>query len=379
MQRDFHSLLLYILLFAFSVSLGFYLLTRARRMFLFIKPEWLRRNVVTYLIGLLFFFALGHLIPDFPHIFENFGFVRGTLLCLLIVLLNVSLPYNIVLYFTENKRYQNISSGVLQTIIFSSIVIVTMIVNGLMNYWLNASGRFVKYSLVWSFYISGFGALIYLFVRHNELEKKKKLYDKELELSRLSELKTKAELDALHAKINPHFLYNALNTIADLSLVEGAKARQMSLSLADLFRYSINYSNSNFATVNEEVEATEMYLQIEKIRFEEKLDYSIELDDKSLPYRVPRFILQPVVENAVKHGLKNLGHTKIKVQIKVEGETLRIKVYDNGPKFPKEMTSGYGLKSIFDKLELLFPGRFEVHLHNEPEKNCEIILYQPTS
>lgn len=298
---------------------------------------------------------------------------------MLIVLLNVSAPYNLILYFTENKRFQHLRPAILHIVLFFTIVLTTMILNGAVNYWLNASGRFIKYSLVWSFYINGFAALIYLFLRQNELEKKKVLFEKELELSRLSQLKTKAELDALHARINPHFLYNALNAIADLSLIEGTKARLMAISLADLFRYSINYNNSNFATIREEVEIANLYLQIEKIRFEEKLNYHIKIDKESEEVEVPRFILQPVIENAVKHGLKNLDTTKIDVIITYKEAQLKIQVYDNGPLFPKDLLAGYGLKSIFDKLELLFPRRFEVAMHNEPSKYFEIIINEKSS
>lgn len=354
------------------------MLSRARRLFLFVKPELLRRNVVTYLIGVLFFFALGHLIPDFYYVFENFGPWRGALLCLAFVFLNVSIPYNIVLFFTEKERFKTVNPAFLQVLIFSAIVLSTIVVNGVLNYLLNASGRYLKYSIAWSFYISGFGTLIYLFLRQNEMEKTKKLFEKELELSRLSELKVKAELDALHAKINPHFLYNALNSLADLSLTDGGRARQMALSLADLFRYSINYTKSNYATVKEEIEMTSLYLEIEKIRFEEKLNYILEINDVALPCEVPRFILQPIVENAVKHGLQNLEQTTIALRIKLEGQNLYINVYDNGPLFPKDTVAGYGLKSIFDKLDLLFPGRYEVNMHNEPLKNFEIILYNLT-
>src|SRR4029079_2217329 len=133
------------------------------------------------------------------------------------------------------------------------------------------------------------------------IERKRKLSEKELELSKLQALKTKAELDTLHSKVNPHFLYNALNSIADLSITDGKKARKMTIALADLFRYSINYSNNNFTTVKEELEMTEIYLQIEKIRFEDQLRYHISADDSLYHYLVPRFVLQPLVENAVKH------------------------------------------------------------------------------
>jgi sensor histidine kinase YesM len=315
------------------------------------------------------------LIPDFANLIRQFGWIYGLFISGLAVLLNVNIPYNIVLYLTENKKFADVSVLRLQVLIFFSIVISTILVNSILNVTLNSSLRNLKYSVIWSFYISGFGTLIYLFLRQLDVERKRKLFEKELELVKLNELKTKAELEALHAKINPHFLYNALNSIADLSLVDGSKAREMSLSLADLFRYSINYNNSNYATVKEELEIAKLYLGIEKIRFEDRLEYTIEAKDDILDHRLPRFILQPIVENAVKHGLKNLEQANIIIEVKNQHKQFSIRVYDNGPPFPTELNAGYGLKSIFDKLDLLFTNQYEVKMQNGREKYFEILIY----
>jgi LytS/YehU family sensor histidine kinase len=208
-----------------------------------------------------------------------------------------------------------------------------------------------------------------------DLERTKKMNEKELEVSRLQELKTKAELDALHSKINPHFLYNALNSIADLSITDGRKARNMTIALADLFRYSINYSQNNYSTISDEVAMIEVYLQIEKIRFEDKLTYSIRIDEETKHYLVPRFILQPLVENAVKHGLKATGQmTEILLEIKLKESKLLMNVADNGPLFPEDLIPGYGVKSVYDKLDLLFPSQYEIHFHNQPHKMVSIHL-----
>jgi sensor histidine kinase YesM len=219
--------------------------------------------------------------------------------------------------------------------------------------------------------------LVYITMSYVDLDRKRKLNEKDLEVSKLQALKNKAELDALHSKINPHFLYNALNSIADLSITDGKKARKMTIALADLFRYSINYSNHNYSTVKEELEMTEVYLAIEKIRFEDKLNYSIVLADDVTHYLVPRFILQPVAENAVKHGLKATGKmTEINIEVKNGNEELQIIVADNGPAFPDELIPGYGIKSIYDKLDLLFPDNYEIHFSNQPQKKVSIHIHK---
>lgn len=372
--HDFPFFLKYLALFAVAATTGFWLLARAKRLALSVKPDWLRRNLVTFLIGLCFFFAIGHLIPDFRNIMHHFGPLYGTLLCCAVVVADVLIPYNIVLYITEGKRFSGMGFVKQQVFIFFGIVLSTIVANGFLNYWINGNTNYLRYSVGWSFYMAAFGSLVYLLIRQNESEKAKKLFAKELEVAKLSQLKTKAELETLQAKINPHFLYNALNAIADLSVTDGAKGRQMSLGLADLFRYSINYGGRSLATVKDEVQMAEIYLGIEKIRFEDRLRYSIEAGEESLNRGLPRFLLQPLIENAVKHGLKNRDETFIEVKIKAEGKSLRICVFDNGPAFPDEPTAGYGLQSIFDKLDLLYPGNFEVQLHNAPHKHIEVVI-----
>ena len=151
----------------------------------------------------------------------------------------------------------------------------------------------------------------------------------------------------------------------------------MTIALADLFRYSINYSQDNYSTVNDEVAMTEVYLQIEKIRFEDQLNYSIHIEEEAGHYLVPRFILQPIVENAVKHGLKATGKlTEIILEVKKTDEDLVMTIADNGPAFPEDLAPGYGVKSVFDKLDLLFPGQYELHFTNLPRKQVSIHIHK---
>ena len=254
---------------------------------------------------------------------------------------------------------------------------MTILINLFVLYLFGYGRLFIKNSIISSIYLSGATSLIYIVIRYLDIERKRKFDEKELELSRLRELKTKAELDALHSKINPHFLYNALNSIADLSVTDGKKARKMTIALADLFRYSINYSNNNYSTVKDEVEMANVYLQIEKIRFEDKLNYTLKVEEGLDNYLVPRFILQPLAENAVKHGLKATGQmTEINLEVKREGLGLEINVADSGPAFPNELNPGYGVKSVYDKLDLLFPGNYDMRFSNEPIKQVSLHIYK---
>ena len=122
---------------------------------------------------------------------------------------------------------------------------------------------------------------------------------------------------------------------------------------------------------------TEVYLEIEKIRFEDQLNYSVNISEELNHYLVPRFVLQPIVENAVKHGLKATGKmTEIQVEVRDDEKGLELIVADNGPPFREELSPGYGVKSMYDKLDLLFPGAYEVHFINQPRKMVSIHIHK---
>lgn len=200
------------------------------------------------------------------------------------------------------------------------------------------------------------------------------LKEKERELEKLYELKAKSELDAIHAKINPHFLYNALNSIVSLIHEDPDKAEQMVFSLSDLFRYSINSGGDNFSTIEEEIFLVRTYLEIEHVRFEDQLTFNIHVDEGLKDIMIPKFLIQPLIENAIKHGTSKISQGMIRLEIKRMHEDLCISVSDNGADFPKELNSGYGLKSTVDKLELLYKQDYQFQLLNEPTKQVQIIL-----
>ena len=367
----------YILLITVSLifaGAGLYMLANFSRLLRSnIKNELLRKNIVAWMIIFCISVAMSPMSGGFFYLLEKHGwgiggqFISATL-CTLII-------YNLVRVVAESKQLKKLSFIKHNLLILVTLVVSTLAINIPLSYWIygKEAKPYLKYVLTNSIYLAAATGLVYGVINYLDIERKRKFNEKELELSRLRELKTKAELDVLHSKINPHFLYNALNSIADLSITDGKKARKMTIALADLFRYSINYSDHNYSTIREEIEMAEAYMQIEKIRFEDNLNYSVQVADDVSHYLVPRFILQSVVENAVKHGLKATGKmTEVNIEVKMENAFIQINVADNGPAFPDELVPGYGLKSIYDKLDLLFPGAYEVYFVNQPRKKVSI-------
>jgi len=212
----------------------------------------------------------------------------------------------------------------------------------------------------------------------NNLRKRmKELRRKANQLSDSEEkaLSSQSQLDALHARVNPHFLYNSLNSIASLAQTNPAKTEEMALALSDFYKHSTNRQDQNWSTLGEELELIKTYLDIEKIRFEDRLQYQLETSENAGLYPIPRFLLQPLVENAIKYGF-NKKENKTAITIKVEGNSkeLQIRILDSGPSFSGHMNTGYGLKSVKKKLKLLYPNTHELHFINEPIKQVHIIL-----
>ncbi len=372
----FHSLLILVLISMLMLLVGLYLLANFKRLFRRqIKNELLRKNIVVWLIAICFVFCV---LPTHPDFLSQNEAIRFFLLQSAGVTVEVLFVFNISNIVARHPVTKNAPFKKRMGIILATIILCTIIISIGVNFLFNnGSFKSLQFVILFSFYTGCMAGLTYVTMNYVDLERKRKLNEKELEVTLLRELKTKAELEALHSKINPHFLYNALNSIADLSITDGKKARKMTVALADLFRYSINYSENNYSTVRDEVEMAEVYLQIEKIRFEDKLNYAIHVDPDIDHYLLPRFVLQPVVENAVKHGLKATGKiTQINIAIRRKNNGLELIVADNGPEFPNELTPGYGVKSIYDKLDLLFPNEYEVHFVNDPEKKVFIQIHK---
>ena len=218
------------------------------------------------------------------------------------------------------------------------------------------------------------GTSILLF-RAQKVSLQNKIDKKELDIVKIKQLKTQAELQTLQSRINPHFLYNSLNAIASLIHEDANKAEAMTLNLSRLFRYSLNTGDENMCTIRQEIEILETYLAIEKIRFGERIRFIIDVPESLLNEQIPRFLIQPLVENAFKHGLKNVtDNGLLEISIRKSNSELQISIADNGSAFPKELNMGYGLQSTYDKLNLLYPDLYQVQIINQPKKQISIIL-----
>ncbi|MFI1771675.1 sensor histidine kinase [Thalassobellus citreus] len=216
----------------------------------------------------------------------------------------------------------------------------------------------------------GRGLLLYLDNFSENLVKQK-----DVELNQLKERNAQAQVQLLQSQINPHFLYNALNSIASLASVDSKKTQKMAHSLSHLFKYSINRNSEKMNKVSDEVTMVKTYLEIEQIRFGDRLTFKIDVDETLEANEIPKFIIQPLVENAVKHGVSQIEERGVvSLSIKKVSNGIEIQVKDNGPHFPDDLISGHGLQTVYDLLQLTYGNKASLNWQNEPEKAITILI-----
>jgi len=212
--------------------------------------------------------------------------------------------------------------------------------------------------------VFGLGVLLYLLsvALHYVLlsmESSKEAATREQEALTLAR---ESELKALKAQINPHFLFNSLNSISALATVDGERARDMCIKLSDFLRTTLKLGDRQRITLADELALTQAYLEVEQVRYGNRLRFEIEADAGCERCIVPSLMLQPLVENAVKHGIAGLlqGGT-IRLQSHCIDERLLIKIdNDFDPDSPASVRHGLGLRNVRDRLSAVYEHRARV-------------------
>lgn len=207
-------------------------------------------------------------------------------------------------------------------------------------------------------------------------------------LERQSQLVTRAELDALRAQINPHFLFNTINTITMFIRTDPETARRLLIRLAAFFRHAFKRTG-HFSTLEEELECVEAYLILEKARFREKLQIKHDVDESLLDYQVPVLTLQPLVENAVKHGIMpKMGNGTVSIKVSREDDRMAVVIADDGVGIDKETLpkifspgfgsgSGVGLSNVHERLKNLFGAEHGLHLESKEGEGTRVTFFLP--
>jgi two-component system, LytTR family, sensor kinase len=188
-----------------------------------------------------------------------------------------------------------------------------------------------------------------------------------------------AQLDAVRSRLQPHFLFNTLNSIAVLIKESPAQAADTVKSLSDLLRYVLKNIENQFSTLEKEIEFLRQYLSIEQVRFGPRLDVKINYSEDLNKLYIPTLILQPLVENAIQHGIaKHRGKGFIVIDIKKEKDVMHVMILNSGSyNSDKNNKNGIGLKMTSDRLNALFGADYTFKLGSTPSGSTQALIEIP--
>lgn len=198
----------------------------------------------------------------------------------------------------------------------------------------------------------------------------KRWWLKQKETEQVAKEKTKAELQLLKAQVHPHFLFNTLNNIYFFTLSGSPKAPEMISKLSGLLHYILNECNQPAVSLEKEMKMIQDYVSLEKIRYGEEMEMSVDLPDNYSGKMIAPLLLIPFVENSFKHGAsKVLTHPYVRLRIYVEGDKLQLFLRNSKPEVrePVMAKGNIGLKNVKKRLELLYPADHELNIVEEPE------------
>lgn len=214
------------------------------------------------------------------------------------------------------------------------------------------------YSILFSLWLSFY--YTYLFI---DKSRKQEIKNLQFEASR-----NEIELKNLRAQINPHFLFNSLNSIKALVEIDKSEAKSAITKLSSLLRKSMQLSKNKLILIKEELEIVETYINLEKIRFEERIQSNISVDPETLDCKIPPLMIQTLIENAIKHGLsKSIDGGVLDLSIKKAGELINISIKNTGNLDLLEESQGIGLENTKKRLGILFgdTAQFKIFQNND--------------
>lgn len=189
-----------------------------------------------------------------------------------------------------------------------------------------------------------------------------------------------AELTNLKMKFQPHFIFNSLHSISAAAYKNPQIADSMISKLSELLRYSINSSDNNFTTVEEELELAKKYLDIQKLRFGERINYVENIDSNSLKEKIPLFVFQPLLENCVKHSVE-MTDEKINIilTVSISGTQIKINITNNIPANAQasDKSLGEGISNLRDRLNFIYNGSHELEVGKNAQNDFSVTILLP--
>ncbi len=224
-------------------------------------------------------------------------------------------------------------------------------------------GQYLRMEFAYSYHLAVLTYWIVLVVLRG-MESRRRLRDERLRNAQLETQLAQSQLQALRMQLQPHFLFNTLNAISALALADPLQARLMIARLSDFLRLTLEERHAPQVPLSRELEFLACYLGIQQVRFQDRLSTQLDVDDDTLAAAVPNLILQPLVENALRHGLQDKpGAGTLRVSTRRDGDQLQLRVDDDGLGLPPAGTAeGIGLGNTRSRLRMLFGDAAQLEL-----------------
>ena len=286
-------------------------------------------------------------------------------------------PTSYIPFRKEAPVYSILAHVVAGTVVIAAWIFITL---GLLSVIFNSIDLYIDYlenSIFWRVII-GIMAYLVLVLIYYLVSYARTLREKAQAEEKLKTLVKESELNMLKSQINPHFLFNSLNSISSLILSEPDEAREMIIRLSEFLRYSLKHRENEFVTLEEELGRMKDYLSIEQVRFGDKLRFSLDAADACKKLKVPTMIMQPLMENAIKHGVyESLEPVSIQLKCDIKDEHLYLELQnDYDPDQPTSPGTGVGLQNVSERVRLAYDGKGRV-TRNSSDGKFKITLILP--
>lgn len=292
-------------------------------------------------------------------------------------------------FWAKNLGVYFIAGGIVLFVISNLTLIYMFTIHGYVDlrnttvdeYFPYLISRFTNDLLIYSLVL-----MIIVIARNYSVKKNNQLNMALMKLknNQLKSQLTQAQLQALKLQLNPHFLFNTLNTITSLTLVgENIVSINVTSKLGEFLRRTLDFEEHQLVSLAKELEFFDLYLEIESVRFKDRLLLKREIDPECLNYKVPNLILQPLIENAVKYGIaKSKDAGLIELKISQAENFIKVELFNEGPPLPEnlELIKGIGLTNIETRLEKLYEKNHFFEIRNDTlRKGVRSILRLPIS
>jgi sensor histidine kinase YesM len=342
-----------------------------------VQQGWSRKGAFRYIL----FILLATILP--------FGLFFGKQMGNCLVAFGISGTISVTLMIIFTLDYRLLRPRLLpldrdrRLILEITFAVVETILGGLFAFWFcgRLFGFLVTGISLWTSVGILFGFVLIIRSIRYASEFYRDLKAKEMLEEQLRTLKTQAELKALKAQINPHFLFNTLNTIAELTHSDPSQAEVTIERLAEMFRYVLAASERGQVPLADELAFVDDYLEIERARFGERLQITRQIGLQSLDILVPSLILQPLVENTIRHGQNESGRIDLMLRLYREDNGILIQIADHGPGMPVEFnledSKGVGLGNVDERLKKIYGESYGLQIEDNVPRGTIFTVHIP--